>query len=100
MWGVMLSTAASLSPVDGGLLRITLATVPIAAAAIVGWPFSALLGVPLVIEQLFVRGTEKVEKGQSALWAMKRARNMLFAGSMGALFLVSEASWDGMRARC
>jgi alpha-1,2-mannosyltransferase len=89
MWGVMLSTAASLAPADGGLLRISLATFPIAAAAIVGWPFSAILGVPLVIEQLFFRGTEKVEKGQSALWAMKRARNMFLAGLIGASLLVS-----------
>lgn len=86
----MLSTSAALAPVDGGLLRITLATVPVAASAIIGWPFSALLGVPLVLEQLFVGGTEKVAPGETALWAARRARNMLFAGLIGASLLVSD----------
>lgn len=88
MWGVMLGTAAGLAPADGGWKRITTATLGFAAAAVVGWPFAALLGVPLVLEQLFVRGSEKVEKGQSALWAARRARNMAVAMLAGLSLFV------------
>ncbi|KAI5477022.1 alpha-1,2-mannosyltransferase, glycosyltransferase family 22 protein [Pseudohyphozyma bogoriensis] len=88
MWFVMIGSAFAFTPVDGGLKRITIATVAFATAAIVGWPFAALLGVPLVFEQLFLRGTEKVAAGTSALWAAKRARNLFVAGVAGlSLFL-------------
>ena len=89
MWGVMFSASYSLKPVDGGLSRIAGATFGIAAASIVGWPFSALLGVPLVLEQLFVRGKEKVEKGKTALWAANRARKLAYAVIVGASLAVS-----------
>lgn len=89
MWGVMLGTAASLSPVDGDWARITVGTVCYAIAAIVGWPFSVLLGVPMVLEQLFIRGTERVPAGKSAAWAARRAQNMFIAVVAGATILVS-----------
>ena len=89
MWGVMMSASYSLRPVDGGLERIAGATFGIASASIVGWPFSALLGVPLVVEQLFVRGKEKVEKGKTALWAANRARKFAYAVVIGATVAVS-----------
>ncbi|GAA6031709.1 hypothetical protein JCM8097_001946 [Rhodosporidiobolus ruineniae] len=80
LYFIMLGTAASLTPVQGGWKRITFAVGAYAFAGIVGWPFSVLLGVPLVLEQLFVRGTvERVAEGQTALWASKRARG-LFTG--------------------
>lgn len=92
MWGVMLATSFSLAPVDGGLARIVGATMGIAAASIVGWPFAALLGVPLVLEQLFMRGTEHVEKGTSAAWAARRARNFFVALLAGGSLLVSPST--------
>lgn len=84
MWGVMLGTAASLAPVNGGWKRITIAVVCYAITGIVGWPFAVLLGVPMILEQLFVRGTERVEKGKSAMWAALRASNLFVAMVAGA----------------
>jgi alpha-1,2-mannosyltransferase len=84
MYFVMLGTAASLSPVDGGWKRISFAVFAYAVAGIVGWPFAVLLGVPLVLEQLFVRGTrQKVAEGQTARWSMLRARNFGIALALG-----------------
>ncbi|KWU46612.1 glycosyltransferase family 22 protein [Rhodotorula sp. JG-1b] len=84
MYFVMLGTAASLSPVDGGWKRISFAVFAYAVAGIVGWPFAVLLGVPLVLEQLFVRGTrQKVAEGQNARWSMLRARNFGIALALG-----------------
>ncbi|GAA5835879.1 hypothetical protein JCM9279_002129 [Rhodotorula babjevae] len=85
MYFVMLGTAASLSPVQGGWKRISFAVVAYAIAGVVGWPFAVLLGVPLVVEQLCVRGTmQRTPITQSALWAMKRARNFGVALALGA----------------
>lgn len=93
MWGVMLGTAASLAPVDGGKKRIILSGLGFATAAVVGWPFAALLAVPTVLEQLFVRGTkERVAKGQEAGWAAQRAGNLAVALAIGASLLVSLSS--------
>ncbi|GAA6002322.1 dolichyl-P-Man:Man(6)GlcNAc(2)-PP-dolichol alpha-1,2-mannosyltransferase [Rhodotorula paludigena] len=89
MYFVMLGAAASLSPVEGGWKRISFATLSFAIAGIVGWPFAVVLGVPLVLEQLFVRGTQqKVPAGQTALWASKRARNFGIALVLGASVVV------------
>ncbi|GAA6002119.1 hypothetical protein JCM10207_003086 [Rhodosporidiobolus poonsookiae] len=85
MYFVMLGTAAGLTPVQRGWRRIAFAVSAYAVAGIVGWPFAVLLGVPLVLEQLFVRGTvEKVPEGQSAMWAAKRARSLFIALAIGA----------------
>lgn len=85
MYFVMLGTAASLSPVQGGWKRISFAVLAYAIAGIVGWPFAVLLGVPLVVEQLFVRGTlQRSPITRSALWAMRRARNLGIALAIGA----------------
>lgn len=96
MYFVMLGTAASLSPVDGGWKRISFAVFAYAIAGIVGWPFAVLLGVPLVLEQLFVRGTrQKVAEGQTARWSMLRARNFGIALALGLTVAVrSKAGVD------
>lgn len=85
----MLGTAVNLSPVDGDWVRISVGTFCYAVAGIVGWPFSVLLGLPMVLEQLFIRGTEVVGKGKSALWAARRAQNMFIALVIGATVAVS-----------
>ncbi|BGP38688.1 mannosyltransferase [Rhodotorula kratochvilovae] len=85
MYFVMLGMAASLSPVENGWKRISFAVSAYAVAGIVGWPFAVLLGVPLVLEQLFVRGTlQRTPITQSALWTMKRTRNLGLALAIGA----------------
>ncbi|KAK4699679.1 hypothetical protein P7C70_g6582, partial [Phenoliferia sp. Uapishka_3] len=88
MWGVMLGQAEALSPVDGSYRRITRIALAFATAALVGWPFAAVLAVPIVFEQMFLRGTEKFAEGQGALWAAKRARGMFIAGVAGASLLI------------
>lgn len=89
LYGVMLGSAASLAPVDGGYKRIGQSLLGFAVAAVIGWPFAALLAVPMVLEQLFLRGTsEVVAKGNSAAWAANRARNLFVAGVVGASLLV------------
>ncbi|GAA5884430.1 hypothetical protein JCM16303_005077 [Sporobolomyces ruberrimus] len=89
MYFVMLGTAANLSPVQSGWRRITFAVASYAIAGIVGWPFAVLLGVPIIFEQLFVRGTiEKVAAGQSAGWAQKRARGLFIALVVGCTVAV------------
>ncbi|BGP06629.1 mannosyltransferase [Rhodotorula toruloides] len=89
LYFVMLGTAASLSPVQAGWKRISFAVAAYGMAGIVGWPFAVLLGVPLILEQLFVQGTvEKVPSGQTALWASKRARNLGIALTLGATIAV------------
>ena len=93
MYFVMLGTAASLSPVQSGWRRITFAVGAYAVAGIVGWPFSVLLGVPMILEQLFVRGTlEKYVSGQSAAWAQKRARGLFIAIAIGSTVAVRSQS--------
>ncbi|BGP14638.1 hypothetical protein JCM10213_001651 [Rhodosporidiobolus nylandii] len=85
LYFVMLGTAAGLTPVQGGWKRVSFAVSAYAIAGIVGWPFAVLLGVPLIAEQLFVRGTvERVASGQGALWASKRARGLFYALAAGA----------------
>ncbi|GAA5821166.1 hypothetical protein JCM11251_004497 [Rhodosporidiobolus azoricus] len=89
LYFVMLATAASLSPAQGGWKRISFAIGAYAVAGIVGWPFAVLLGVPLVFEQLFLRGTaERVPAGQGALWASKRARGLFIALVLGSLVAI------------
>ncbi|GAA5936586.1 hypothetical protein JCM3775_000138 [Rhodotorula graminis] len=100
MYFVMLGAAASLSPVQGGWKRISFAVIAYAIAGIVGWPFAVLLGVPLVLEQLFVRGTlQRAPITQSALWTMKRTRNLGIALALGAsvaipVILVDSAAYQ------
>lgn len=89
MWGALFGGAAFMAPVDSGLVRITVGVAAFACGAIVGWPFSVVLGVPLVLEQLFLRGQEKVAKGTEAGHAAVRARNLFVAIAVGATFLVS-----------
>lgn len=59
-----------------------------ALGAIVGWPFSLLLAVPFVIEQVFVRSGDKI--APAALWQMRSVRfvRLVKAGAVAALIAV------------
>lgn len=61
------------------------ATTCFAVAAIVGWPFAALLAAPFVLEELFVRGAN-VEG-----WQAKRVRRLALAALGAAGMLVRRA---------
>jgi len=94
LYAALLGGAAFLAPVDSDAKRITRGVTAFAAGAVVGWPFSVVLGVPLVLEQLFLRGTEKVAKGTEAAHAAKRARNLLIALTAGASILIPVIAID------
>ncbi|GAA5967449.1 hypothetical protein JCM11641_000549 [Rhodosporidiobolus odoratus] len=100
MYFVTLGAAASLTPVQSGWKRIAFAVSAYAIAGIVGWPFAVLLGVPLVLEQLFVRGTaERVGQGQTALWASRRARGLFIALAVGSSIAIPVVFVDSLAYR-
>lgn len=89
MWGVMLGSAIAMAPVDGSRRHIVHSSLCFAAAVVIGWPFAVIMAVPVVLEQLFVRGTKEiVPAGQSAAWAANRAQRLSLALICGALVLV------------
>ncbi|WWD06916.1 hypothetical protein V865_005013 [Kwoniella europaea PYCC6329] len=59
-----------------GIKRAYIATFAFAVGAIVGWPFSAALGIPFVLEQLFLTGGEVVLPAQKGAWMTKRWENL------------------------
>lgn len=62
-----------------GVHRMRLAVFFTALGAIVGWPFAAALGVPIIIEQLFFAGGEIVAPADRGIWSTRRATNLAFA---------------------
>lgn len=56
MYFVTLGWSFALEPVANNSDRTAKAVLCFSAAAIVGWPFSILLAVPFVVEELFLRG--------------------------------------------
>jgi len=71
-----------------GTSRAYKATLLFAVGAIVGWPFSAALAIPFVLEQLFTTGGE-IAVGQDKQNIMaKRWDTMLRAIALGASFSV------------
>lgn len=88
MYFVMLSTSFSLAPVDGGYKRIVGAIVLLAIGAGWGWPFVGVLGIPVVVEQLWLRGDEKAVKGGEVQWGLKRMKALAIAIIIGLLLLV------------
>lgn len=55
-----------------------------------GWPFSSLVGIPFVLEELFLYGREISEKVIIS-WRRKRLVRLLFASGFCLLVLVSFA---------
>jgi alpha-1,2-mannosyltransferase len=89
MYFVTLGFAFAVKPVSNDNRRTYLATLCFAISAIVGWPFSVVLAVPFVIEELFVVGLQAVPEGQGAVWARARFQRLFLAGMLGLLTLVS-----------
>ncbi|KAL7421010.1 mannosyltransferase [Cryptotrichosporon argae] len=71
-----------------GRRRMYAATAFFALGAIVGWPFAAALGVPFVIEQLFLSGGEVVPPAQRLVWGSKRVADLVKAVALAALIAV------------
>ena len=73
-----------------GTARAYKATVLFALGAIVGWPFSAALAIPFVIEQLFTTGGEIATGQEKQSLTMKRWDTMMRAIAIGASISVSD----------
>lgn len=72
-----------------GTSRAYKATFLSAVGAIVGWPFSAALGIPFVLEQLFTTGGEIAVGQDKQNLMIKRWDTMLKAIALGASVSVS-----------
>lgn len=72
-----------------GIRRAQRATLLVAVGAIVGWPFSAALGIPFVFEQLFLTGGEVATGDALTVLRSKRWDTMLKAVAVSACIAVS-----------
>ncbi|KAF8495055.1 glycosyltransferase family 22 protein [Gautieria morchelliformis] len=68
--------------------RTVLATFFFATGAIVGWPFSLLVSVPFVLEELFVFGSDRVPSTVRGVWQISRVKRLILSGLMAASLLV------------
>ena len=68
--------------------RTLFATLLFATGAIVGWPFSLALAIPFVIEELFIRGQDRVSNETHASWLLSRWKRLLTAGLLASLLFV------------
>jgi alpha-1,2-mannosyltransferase len=58
-------------------IRTLSATVLFGAGAIVGWPFSILVSLPFVFEELFVYSGDKISDSLAGRWIAERWIRML-----------------------
>ncbi len=74
---------------ETGISRTYKATFFFALGAVLGWPFSAALGIPFVAEQLFLTGGEVVLDSAKGPWRSKRIETLVKAVGVAALIAVS-----------
>lgn len=74
-----------------GISRAYKATACFALGAILGWPFSAVLGVPFVLEELFTTGGQIAVGAERAAVRSKRWDTMGKAIALAATIAVSAA---------
>lgn len=68
--------------------RTLLAVLAFATGAIVGWPFSLLVSVPFVIEELFVYGLDRIPPELHRRWQLKRLQRLITCGlAASAIFI-------------
>ncbi|QRV80297.1 glycosyltransferase family 22 protein [Ceratobasidium sp. AG-Ba] len=77
-----------LPPSSSRTQRTLAATVLFAAGAIVGWPFSLLLAVPFVFEELFLYGGDIVPESSLSDWVQTRWKRLFGSGAVAALVFV------------
>jgi alpha-1,2-mannosyltransferase len=91
MYTTLLAAAQWFHPAtstEQGTKRAYWATFFIALGAIVGWPFSAALGIPFVLEQLFLTGGEVVVDSEKPAWKAARWERMIKAVGLAATIAV------------
>ncbi|WVQ74450.1 hypothetical protein IAR50_004051 [Cryptococcus sp. DSM 104548] len=91
MYTTMLASTFWFKPANStpqGVTRTYRATFFYGLGAIVGWPFSAALGIPLVFEQLFLSGGEIVPPAAVSQWRAKRWDTMARAAAFAACIAI------------
>ncbi|KAH7105027.1 glycosyltransferase family 22 protein [Auriculariales sp. MPI-PUGE-AT-0066] len=71
-----------------GFKRVLYATLSFAAGAVVGWPFSILLAIPFVFEELFLAGADVVDAKSPGSWWMQRTTRLVQSGLIAAVALI------------
>lgn len=69
--------------------RTLLAVLAFATGAIVGWPFSLLVSVPFVVEELFVYGLDRIPPELHKSWQLKRLKRLITCGLAASAIFVS-----------
>lgn len=72
-----------------GKKRVYMAVFFTALGAIVGWPFAAALGIPIIFEQLLCSGGEIVEPAARSSWRVRRMNTLVKAILASACLAVS-----------
>jgi alpha-1,2-mannosyltransferase len=68
--------------------RTLLACVFFAAGAVVGWPFSAALAVPFVLEEMFAFGRDHIKSNAWNAWLTQRWIRLARSVALASLVLV------------
>jgi alpha-1,2-mannosyltransferase len=72
-----------------GVNRMRAAVFFTALGAIVGWPFAAAIGIPIIFEQLTSFGGEIIPQNERAGWHKRRVVRLTMAIAGSALIAVS-----------
>jgi hypothetical protein len=101
MYMTMLGYAYYLRPSTNdriGDRRVMMGTISFALGAILGWPFAALLGLPFVFEELFVKsGDEAVGEEAVFDWRVDRIGRLIKSVVFAAALAVSGCPFHCLR---
>ncbi|KDQ15681.1 glycosyltransferase family 22 protein [Botryobasidium botryosum FD-172 SS1] len=89
MYTTMLAFSYAFKPPAQSTTYRTRATVLFfALGGILGWPFSLLIAVPFVLEEMFVYGLDKVEPQQWSGWIVARWKRLLMSGLVASTIFI------------
>lgn len=84
-----LAFSYAIEPVNSKATRRTvISTFAFAAGAVVGWPFTLIMAIPFVFEELFLRGTDHVPSNRYFEWITQRWTRFASAAAIAALLFV------------
>ena len=75
-------------PTQNSMRRVLFATLSFASGGIVGWPFSAAIAIPFVLEELSLAGADKVTEENYGTWLAERWMHMITAATVSVLLVV------------
>ncbi|ELU39400.1 asparagine-linked glycosylation 9 protein isoform a [Rhizoctonia solani AG-1 IA] len=95
MYAVTAAASFAFAPPSSSRVQRTFAaTLLFATGAIVGWPFSLLLAVPFVIEELTVYGGDIVPESSLPKWIENRWKYLFGSGAVAASIFIPVALID------